>query len=55
MVITFHNSLPIELDLNKYVNYDMQFEKTFLDPLMNILTVIGWDAEKHNTLESFFT
>jgi hypothetical protein len=55
MVITFHNSLPIELDLNKYINYDMQFEKTFLDPLMNILNVIGWDSEKHNTLESFFT
>lgn len=54
MVITFLNSLPIELDLNKYIDYDTQFEKTFLEPLRNILNVIGWTAEKQNTLEDFF-
>lgn len=53
-VITFLNSLPIELDLNRYIDYDMQFEKTFLDPLKNILDVIGWTVEKQNTLEDYF-
>jgi DNA polymerase elongation subunit (family B) len=53
-VITFLNSLPIELDLNRYIDYDMQFEKTFLDPLKNILGVIGWTVEKQNTLEDYF-
>jgi DNA polymerase elongation subunit (family B) len=55
MVITFLNSLPIELDLNNYIDYDTQFEKTFLEPLRNILNVIGWTVEKQNTLEEFFT
>jgi len=32
----------------------MQFEKTFLDPLKNILGVIGWTVEKQNTLEDYF-
>jgi DNA polymerase elongation subunit (family B) len=54
MVITFLNSLPIELDLNNYIDYDTQFEKTFLEPLRNILNVIGWTVEKQNTLEEFF-
>jgi DNA polymerase elongation subunit (family B) len=53
-VITFLNSLPIELELNRYIDYDMQFEKTFLDPLKNILEVIGWSVEKQNTLEDYF-
>ena len=53
-VITFLNSLPNELELNTYIDYDTQFEKTFLDPLKNILDVIGWNAEKQNTLEDYF-
>jgi DNA polymerase elongation subunit (family B) len=53
-VITFLNSLPNELDLHTYIDYDTQFEKTFLDPLKNILDVIGWNAEKQNTLEDYF-
>ena len=53
-VIAFPNSLPKELDIHRFVDYDLQFDKSFLDPLKNILNVVGWNTEKVNTLESFF-
>lgn len=54
-VISFPSYLPRELDLHKYVDYDMQFEKTFKDPLKSISDAIGWNLEKVATLEGFFT
>ena len=53
-VISFVNSLPKELDLHRFVDYNKQFEVAFLDPIMKILNVIGWDTEKKSTLESLF-
>ncbi len=53
-VIAILDELPEELDLHRYVDYETQFQKTFLDPIRSILTVIGWQAEKINTLEDFF-
>jgi hypothetical protein len=53
-VISFIQEFPKELGLNQYVDYDLQFEKAFLDPLKTILDSIGWKVEKTNTLESFF-
>ena len=53
-VVSFPSSLPKEFDLERFVDYTTQFEKGFLDPLSNILTVIGWNVEKQNTLESLF-
>ena len=46
--------VPKELDIRRFVDYDLQFDKSFLDPLKNILNVVGWNTEKVNTLESFF-
>ena len=54
-VISFIQEFPKELGLNQYVDYDLQFEKAFLDPLKTILDAIGWKVEKTNTLESFFS
>ena len=53
-VISFQEALPKELKLHKYVDYDLQFEKTFIEPLNLILHSIGWTAEEQTTLEDFF-
>jgi DNA polymerase elongation subunit (family B) len=53
-VISTPGTLPPEFDLDQMVDYDTQFEKAFLDPIKNILDVIGWKTERRNTLESFF-
>lgn len=54
-VISFIQEFPKELNLNQYVDYDLQFDKTFLEPLKIILDAIDWRVEKTTTLESFFT
>ena len=53
-VISFIQQFPKELNIAKYVDYDLQFEKSFLDPLKTILQCIDWRTEKTNTLESLF-
>ena len=53
-VISFISDFPTELGLGKYVDYDLMFEKSFLEPLKAILDAIGWEVQKTATLESFF-
>ena len=53
-VISFFQQLPKEFNLEKYVDYTMQFEKSFLEPLKNVLECIGWHHEKRGNLLSFF-
>jgi len=53
-VIAFPNTLPRELELDEYVDYDLQFEKAFVDPLKTILDSIGWNHEEVSTLEGLF-
>jgi len=53
-VIAFPNTLPRELELDEYVDYDLQFEKAFVDPLKTILDSIGWNHEEVTTLEGLF-
>ena len=54
-VISFIQDFPTELDLDKHVDYELQFSKSFLEPVKVILDCIGWETERKNTLESFFT
>ena len=57
-VITFPSKLPKELDILKYVDYDSQYEKSFIDPLSFITNNIGWKIDRsfgtQTTLEDFF-
>ncbi len=53
-VISYMTTLPKEFELQPYVDYDIQFEKTFLDPMRFILQAIGWEDEPKASLEAFF-
>ena len=55
-VIAFpQGDIPEELDLHKYVDYNTQFNKSFLEPLKIILDAIGWKTEQTSSLEDFFS
>ena len=54
-VIAVLNTLPKEFGLHEYINYELQFEKSFLNPIKGILGTIGWNYEKGNDLMEFFT
>ena len=53
-VISFNSMIPKEFNLDNYVDYELQFTKSFLEPLKNILEAIGWRHENTSTLESLF-
>jgi DNA polymerase elongation subunit (family B) len=53
-VISYLNTFPKELNLDKQVDYDLQFSKSFLDPIKVIMDTIGWKSEKMATLEFLF-
>jgi DNA polymerase elongation subunit (family B) len=57
-VISFITKLPKELDIHKYLDYDMQFDKAFVEPLTFIMNQIGWTIDRsygtQTTLEDFF-
>ena len=54
-VISFIQDFPHELGLNMYIDYDLQFDKSFVEPLRAILNAIGWSVEKTVNLDSFFS
>ena len=53
-IISFFGELPKEFGIQKYVDYQTQFEKSFLEPLKNVLQCIGWEHQKRITLGRFF-
>ena len=53
-IIAFPNVIPKEFDLEDYIDYDLQFEKSLLDPLKAILDSIGWKNKKESSLEGLF-
>ena len=53
-VISFPDYIPPEMNLARYVDYETQFSKTFLDPIAPILDAVGWSVEEKSTLEDFF-
>ena len=53
-VISYPVRLPKEFGLHEYVDYDLQFDKAFLEPIKVILDCVNWTTEKVNSLDSFF-
>ena len=54
-VIAMGNRLPNEFGLNQFIDYETQYEKTFVEPLKIILNAIGWKTERIANLEGFFS
>ena len=53
-VISYPGRLPTEFGLDNYVDYNRQYEKTFIDPIKVILDCMNWNPEKVSTLDDFF-
>jgi DNA polymerase elongation subunit (family B) len=53
-VISYPVRLPKEFGLHDYIDYDMQFDKAYLEPVKIILGCIGWNHEKVSSLDGFF-
>jgi DNA polymerase elongation subunit (family B) len=57
-VISFMGRLPKEFDLQETINYDIMFDKSFVEPLTFILDQINWQVDRsygtQRTLEALF-
>ena len=57
-VISFMTRLPREFDLKYFINYDIMFDKSFVEPLTFIVDQIGWQVDRsygtQTTLEHLF-
>ena len=57
-VISFMTRLPKEFGLHNMVDYDIMFDKSFVEPLTFILDQIGWNVDRsygtQTTLEHLF-
>ena len=53
-VISCTDYLPKQFNIDKYVDRELQFEKSFLEPLKSITNVIDWRVERTATLEDLF-
>ena len=54
-VIAFSDYLPKEFGLDEFVNYDLQFHKSFIKPIEPVLAAIGWSVEPRSDLSDFFS
>jgi len=52
--IAIQNVLPEEFDLLRFIDYNKQFEKAFLDPITTITDAIGWTTEDRVSIDDFF-
>ena len=53
-IVAYANDLPKELDLHRFIDYNKQYEKAFVDPIRHLLDALEWDVEPVATLEDFF-
>ena len=54
-VIAVSTGLPVQFKMEKYIDFDTQFEKSFLEPMRTVAETIQWKLERGQaTLEDFF-
>ena len=53
-IIAYPQTLPRELDLHRFIDYNKMFENAFVEPLSSILDAVGWEVEPKASLEEFF-
>ena len=53
-VISVPSVLPKQFELDKYIDYDLQFQKSFVEPLNNIVNTFSWTAQPVSKLRRFF-
>lgn len=53
-VLGWENVIPEELNIEKYIDYDAIYERTFLSPVRMIMESCGWHTEKTISLEDLF-
>ena len=52
--VGFNGLMPKEFDLHRYIDFDTQFQKAFLDPLNTIVESLNWNTRPVATLEGLF-
>jgi len=52
-VMTTPGTLPRDLGVEKYIDYDKQFDKAFIEPLVGIVEKIGWNIQANGTQLTF--
>jgi DNA polymerase elongation subunit (family B) len=52
-VIAFNHTIPRELNVVEYIDYNKMFDKVFIEPLRALTDAIEWKIEKENTLFDF--
>ena len=57
-VISFIGKFPDELDIHRFIDYDVMYIKSFIEPLSFITNIIDWKIDRsfgtQTTLEDFF-
>lgn len=52
--IAFLTQLPEDLGIHPFLDYNAQWESTYLSPIKSFTDILGWQVEKVATLESLF-
>ena len=52
--VAMNGQMPKEFDLHRYIDFDTQFQKAFLDPLNTIVESLKWNTRPIATLEGLF-
>ena len=51
-VIAYNGSgIPEQFDLERFIDWNLMFEKVFLGPLEGVLEAVNWTTEEQNTLD----